>query len=139
SRLRSLARPLREAGLRGINVSLDSLDPGRFRILTHGGELRTVLDGIEAAREAGIERLKVNAVVGGGMNDDEVLPFADFAGRTGIEARFIEYMPTRRGESRGWTVPYTVLLDRLRERFTLSPLPAYADGGPAERYRIEET
>ncbi len=139
SRLRDLARPLKEAGLKGINVSLDSLDPERFRTLTHGGDLAAVLDGIEAAREAGIERIKVNAVVVGGMNDDEVLAFADFAGKTGIEARFIEYMPTRRGEARGWTVPYTVLLDRLAESFTLSPLQAYADGGPAERFRIEET
>jgi cyclic pyranopterin phosphate synthase len=139
SRLRGLASDLRAAGLSGLNVSLDSLDPARFRVLTHGGEVGPVLEGIEAARTAGFDRLKVNAVVVGGMNDGEVFDFADFAARVGVEARFIEYMPTRRGEARGWTVPYTVLLDRLRERFTLTPIPALADGGPAERFRIEET
>jgi len=138
-RLRPLARDLREAGLRGVNVSLDSLRPERFRTLTGGGSLETVLDGLAAAREAGIEKVKVNAVVVGGMNDDEVGDFARFAAETGVEVRFIEYMPTARGEQRGWTVPYAILLERLREAFPVTPIPSPADGGPAERYRLSGT
>jgi cyclic pyranopterin phosphate synthase len=136
-RLRPLARALRDAGLRGVNVSLDSLQPGRFRELTGGGSLEAVLDGLAAAREAGLPKVKVNAVVVGGMNDGEVVDFARFSAENGVEVRFIEYMPTTRGERRGWTVPYAVLLDRLRAAFTLTPIPSPAEGGPAERFRLE--
>jgi cyclic pyranopterin phosphate synthase len=87
------ARPLFDAGLRRINVSLDTLDPGRFRQLARRDGLNLVLAGIEAAREAGFDPIKVNAVVIRGVNDIDVVPLARQARERGWELRFIEYMP----------------------------------------------
>ena len=87
------AERLRQAGLKRLNISLDSLDPERFRALTRTGELARVIDGIRAAREAGFERIKLNAVILKGRNDDEVLDLVDFARREGLDISFIEEMP----------------------------------------------
>ena len=87
------ARRLREAGLKRINVSLDTLDAERFRRLTRTGELARVLDGLKAAREAGFERIKLNAVIMKGRNDDEVLDLVNFARAEGFDLSFIEEMP----------------------------------------------
>jgi GTP 3',8-cyclase len=87
------ARRLREAGLTRLNISLDSLDPERFRRLTRTGNLDRVIDGIRAAREAGFERIKLNAVILKGRNDDEVVDLVDFARREGLDISFIEEMP----------------------------------------------
>lgn len=91
-RLPELARPLRDAGLSGVNVSLDTLDPVRFREITRGGELGPVLAGIHAALEVGLE-VKINAVAIGGVNDDEVGDLVDWSWKLGITPRFIELMP----------------------------------------------
>ncbi|MFP4138251.1 MAG: GTP 3',8-cyclase MoaA [Halomonas sp.] len=87
------ARRLRDGGLRRLNISLDSLDPERFRRLTRTGDLARVIDGIHAAREAGFERIKLNAVILKGRNDDEVLDLVDFARDEGLDISFIEEMP----------------------------------------------
>ena len=87
------ARAFYDAGLRRINVSLDTLDPGRFRQLTRRDGLDRVLDGIHAARAAGFDPVKVNAVPIRGVNDQDVVPLAHFARQHGLELRFIEYMP----------------------------------------------
>ncbi|MCG6656909.1 GTP 3',8-cyclase MoaA [Halomonas campisalis] len=87
------ARALREGGLSRLNVSLDTLDPGRFRALTRTGELATVIDGIRAAREAGFTRIKLNAVILKGRNDDEVLDLVEFARQERVDISFIEEMP----------------------------------------------
>ncbi len=87
------ARALREGGLKRLNVSLDTLDPGRFRALTRTGDLARVIDGIRAAREAGFERIKLNAVILKGRNDDEVLDLVAFARAEGVDISFIEEMP----------------------------------------------
>ena len=87
------AERLRQAGLKRLNISLDSLDPERFRALTRTGDLARVIDGIRAAREAGFERIKLNAVILKGRNDDEVLDLVDFARREGLDISFIEEMP----------------------------------------------
>jgi cyclic pyranopterin phosphate synthase len=87
------ARPLFDAGLRRINVSLDTLDPGRFRQLARRDGLDRVLAGIEAAEAAGFAPIKVNAVVIRGVNDVDVVPLARRARERGWEMRFIEYMP----------------------------------------------
>ena len=87
------AERLRQAGLKRLNISLDSLDPERFRALTRTGDLERVIDGIRAAREAGFERIKLNAVILKGRNDDEVLDLVDFARREGLDISFIEEMP----------------------------------------------
>lgn len=87
------AARLREAGLSRLNVSLDSLDPERFRRLTRTGDLGRVLAGIRAAQEAGFERIKLNAVILKGRNDDEVLDLVAFARDEGLDISFIEEMP----------------------------------------------
>ena len=84
---------LARAGLSRVTVSIDSLDPGRYRRIT-GGQLARVLEGIDAAKAAGLEPVKVNVVVMRGINDDEVEAFIDLAARRGVEVRFIEHMPT---------------------------------------------
>ncbi len=91
-RLPELARPLAAAGLRGVNVSIDSLDADRFRDITRGGELGPVLAGIHAARDAGLE-VKLNIVALAGVNDDEVGALVDWAWELGVTPRFIELMP----------------------------------------------
>jgi cyclic pyranopterin phosphate synthase len=91
--LRHLAHGLREAGLRRVNISLDSLDRSRFEQMTRRDELLNVLDGIEAAVEAGFEPVKINAVVQRGVNDDEIVDLATFGRERGVEVRFIEFMP----------------------------------------------
>ncbi|WP_163574614.1 GTP 3',8-cyclase MoaA [Halomonas faecis] len=91
--LEKQAEALREAGLQRLNISLDSLDPERFRRLTRTGELSRVLAGIRAARNAGFERIKLNAVILRGRNDDEVLNLVDFARDEDLDISFIEEMP----------------------------------------------
>ncbi|MCC5884017.1 MAG: GTP 3',8-cyclase MoaA [Halomonas sp.] len=87
------ARRLREAGLGRLNISLDTLDPERFRRLTRTGDLSRVLEGLQAAREAGFERIKLNAVILKGRNDDEVLDLVEFARSERVDLSFIEEMP----------------------------------------------
>ncbi len=92
ARLAELARPLRTAGLDVVNVSIDSLDPERFRAITRGGDLGAVLAGVHAALDAGLE-VKINAVALGGENDHEVGALVDWAWSLGLTPRFIELMP----------------------------------------------
>lgn len=96
SRLAELAAPLREAGLRGVNVSIDSLDPDRFAEITRGGSLPAVLAGLHAARAAGL-RLKTNTVAMRGQNDHELAALVRFAWSLGATPRFIELMPLGEG------------------------------------------
>lgn len=138
--LARLAPRLAEAGLRRINVSLDSLDPARFRALTRGGELARVLEGIAAARAAGLRPVKINAVVLRGENDDEVLSLVDYFSRDAdtTELRFIEYMPF---EAR-WhaCVPSAELRRVIAGRYTLVPAPRRGDtAGPARDWTVAET
>ncbi|MGF1468521.1 MAG: GTP 3',8-cyclase MoaA [Sandaracinaceae bacterium] len=91
-RLPELARPLAQAGLRGVNISIDSLDGDRFRAITRGGDLGPVLAGFHAALDAGLQ-VKLNIVALGGVNDDEVGALVDFAWDHGVVPRFIELMP----------------------------------------------
>ncbi|AKF07654.1 GTP 3',8-cyclase MoaA [Sandaracinus amylolyticus] len=92
ARLTTLARPLREAGLDEVNVSIDSLDRDRFRAITRGGDLDEVLAGVHAALDAGMV-VKINCVALGGLNDDELGAIVDWAWSIGIVPRFIELMP----------------------------------------------
>lgn len=87
------AKALRQGGLQRLNISLDSLDPERFKRLTRTGDLNKVIDGIHAAQDAGFERIKLNAVVLRGRNDDEVIDLVDFARDEEIDISFIEEMP----------------------------------------------
>ncbi len=132
ARLPELARPLKDAGLDGVNVSVDSLDPARFRELTRGGELSQVLAGIHAALDAGIE-VKINAVALGGVNDDEVGAIVDWAWDLGVTPRFIELMPL--GEASNLpsgTFSSSSDVERLLgDRIGRSPGASITDAGPA--------
>ena len=96
SQLHRLASPLRQSGVKRVNISLDSLNPRKFRHLTRYGNLDQVVAGIDAAVAAGFERVKLNAVILKGRNDDEVLDLVDFARQRAIDIAFIEEMPLGR-------------------------------------------
>lgn len=100
SLLPEMAASLKAAGLDRLNVSLDTLDPDRFRALTRGGELQRVLDGLEAAEQAGFDKLKLNVVLLNGINDTELAALAGLAKRKARSVRFIELMPI--GEAARW-------------------------------------
>ena len=93
SQLKKYAVPLREAGVRRINISLDSLNPERFKSLTRIGKLDTVLHGIAAAKSAGFERIKINAVILKGRNEDEVIDLVNYIRDQQLDISFIEEMP----------------------------------------------
>ena len=141
-RLAELAGPLREAGLARVNISIDTLDPVRFAELTRRDRLPEVLAGIQAAKAAGFEPLKLNAVAMRGVNDDELVDLVAFAVDQGAQMRFIEQMPLDAGHTwdRAAMVPGAEILERLGEKFDLtevgdrgsSPADTWLiDGGPA--------
>src|SRR5262245_59401231 len=124
--LRLVADRLRDAGLRRVNISLDTLDRERFEAMTRRDELPRVLDGIEAAITAGFDPVKINTVVQRGINDDELVDIAAFGRDLGVEVRFIEWMPL--DASGGWdpraVVGQDAIVARLAEAFPLEPVPA---------------
>ena len=131
------ARPLREAGLTRVTVSLDALDPERFRTLSGGrGNVDAVLAGIAAAQAAGFAPIKLNCVVQRGVNDGELLPLAAFAREHGHVLRLIEYMDV--GTCNGWSpervVPSRELLERLHARWPLQSLQPHYRGEVAARH-----
>ena len=91
------AEGLKKAGLHRLNISLDSLEPERFKAITRNGELAEVLAGIEAAREAGFERIKLNCVIDRSPDEPDARQVAEYADRNGLEARFIRRMDTEKG------------------------------------------
>ena len=131
--LPKLAAPLREAGVRRLNISLDTLDAEKFRYITRIGNLEDALAGIEASLEAGFDKIKINSVLIGGFNDDEIPSLAALTQRYPVDVRFIELMPMYDSGDFGPDafIPYTVVTDRLPD---LSPIPA--DGGVAKLYRL---
>jgi cyclic pyranopterin phosphate synthase len=140
SQLRKHAADLAACGVRRINVSLDTLDEAKFAQVTRWGRLAQVLDGIEAARAAGM-RVKINAVALKGFNEDELFPLADWCAREGHELTFIEVMPMGDMGTEDRLDQYWSLKDlraRLAERFTLTDLDERT-GGPARYVRLEET
>lgn len=131
------ARALKEAGLQSVNISLDTLRPERFAAITRRDYFHRVWAGIEAAREAGFSPIKVNAVVMRGINDDEILDFALWAGRCGVVVRFIEFMPLD-GDER-WSRERVVEADEILARLApLGPVePLHNDpSDPAREYRL---
>jgi cyclic pyranopterin phosphate synthase len=139
SQLAKLARPLREAGVRRINISLDSLQPHRFRQLTRVGELDQVLRGIDAALAAGFERVKLNAVVLRNRNHDEVADLLRFAMAKGADISYIEEMPLGViGDHDRAEVYYSsdAVLADLQQTFSLAPTTE-SSGGPARYYQVQ--
>ena len=100
-RLKDLALPLREAGVRRVNISLDTLDADKYAYITRRGVLSDALAGIEAALAAGFDKVKINAVLIGGFNDNEVPDLADLTRVWPVDVRFIELMPMPGGEEFG--------------------------------------
>ena len=131
------AQALRDAGLRRINVSLDTLDPGRFRQLTRRDGLEKVIEGILAAKAAGFDPVKVNAVSIRGFTELDAVPLARFARQHGLEMRFIEYMPIGADRwERGKVYFAHELLELLeREVAPLVPADDYDPRAPAMEFR----
>lgn len=133
---RLVAEELRAAGLDRVNISLDTLRRDRFEAMTRRDQLDKVLDGIEAAQEAGFAPVKVNAVVQRGVNDDELVDLARFGRDRGVEIRFIEFMPLdaegrwRRDE----VVSQDEIVSVIHEVFPLERVPARG-AAPADRWR----
>jgi cyclic pyranopterin phosphate synthase len=140
SQLARHAEALAASGVRRVNVSLDTLDAARFAALTRRGRLAPVLEGIRAARAAGL-RVKINTVALKGFTEDELFPLVEWCGAEGHDLTFIEIMPL--GEEGlddriDRFLPLTGLRARLAERFTLQPLTE-TTGGPARYVRLAET
>lgn len=129
SQLERLAEPLRRAGLHRINVSLDTLDPDRFRAITRGGELDRVLAGIDAAIAAGLAPIKLNTVVLRGVNDDELEPILLWAWERRMIPRFLEVMPIAEGAKLVADRLVTVAEMRRRLAHRLAPDEPVADPG----------
>ncbi|MBI3448079.1 MAG: GTP 3',8-cyclase MoaA [Acidobacteria bacterium] len=137
--LKEHAEALRGAGLRRVNVSIDSLDPGKFREITQGGDLRKVLGGIDAAIAAGLSPVKVNVVATRGVNDVEAADFGRLTMDRAVIVRFIEIMPL--GDSAGYQDANFVSADEILERLAavapLTPCDDVVGSGPARYYRYE--
>jgi cyclic pyranopterin phosphate synthase len=140
SQLAKFAQPLADLGVRRINVSLDTLHPQKFAEITRWGRLPQVLDGIAAAKAAGL-RVKINAVALKGFNEDELFPLLDWCAAEGHDLTFIEVMPMGEDMTANRLDQYWPLKDlraRLADRLTLTDLTERT-GGPARYVRIEET
>jgi cyclic pyranopterin phosphate synthase len=136
TRLEALARPLRDAGLHRLNVSIDTLDPHRFFRMTRGGNLSKVLAGIEAARDAGFSPIKLNTVVVRDENDDEIESLTRWAWDRGLVPRFLEVMPIGEGQSLAHrVVSFAEIRARLAHLTEPGDAEKEADRGPA-RYLV---
>ena len=137
--LKEFARPLREAGLSHVNISLDSLDPRNFQRITGSDGLGEVLAGIEEARKAGFKKIKINTVLIRGNNEAEILDFAELAFSRGLEVRFIEYMPYLNGKE--WQKDLYLQAEEVKKvinsRFPLEPVEKQEKPGVAEMYRMK--
>jgi cyclic pyranopterin phosphate synthase len=139
SQLARFAQELADCGVRRVNVSLDTLDPVKFRAITRWGDIDKVLGGIEAARSAGLA-VKINAVALKNMNEDEIPALMEWAHGKGMGLTLIEVMPMGDiGEGRiDQYVPLSLLRARLEKHYTLTDL-ADDTGGPARYVRVAET
>jgi GTP 3',8-cyclase len=139
SQLKRYAAELAAHGVRRINVSLDTLDPDKFRAITRWGDLGVVRGGIDAARAAGLA-VKINAVALKGVNEDELPKLLEWTHGNGMDLTIIEVMPLGDiGEGRlDQYLPLSIVRARLAERFTLEDID-YRTGGPARYVRVAET
>jgi cyclic pyranopterin phosphate synthase len=138
--LADVARPLKDAGLNRVTVSMDAVDPERFAKITRvPGGFDHVLRGVRAARDAGLGPVKVNCVLMRGFNEDQVIPFGMFAREEGVIVRFIEFMPLE--EDRVWSPSVVVTLDEILERMAeyrpLLEIP-HQRSETARRYKFDD-
>lgn len=138
--LEEQASALAEAGLRRINVSLDTLDAVKFKQMTRRGDLERVLAGLFAAKRAGLQPIKINAVIERGMNDDDIIPLVEFSRENGFAMRFIEYMDV--GNSNNWISAKMVskkeILDRIGARFPLREVGRDNGSAPSVDYEFAD-
>ncbi len=139
SQLTKHAGDLARHGVKRINISLDTLDPAKFRAVTRWGDLDKVVDGIKAAQQAGLA-IKINAVALKGVNEDEFIGLTEWAHGQGMDLTFIEVMPLGDvGAGRlDQYLPLSMVRARLAERFTLTDID-FRTGGPARYMRVAET
>jgi cyclic pyranopterin phosphate synthase len=137
--LQEMAEPLFEAGLRRINVSLDTLDPLKYRKITRRECFDAVWKGLQVAEAVGFSPIKVNVVAIRGLNDDELRQFAHLSMQRPFHVRFIEYMPI--GQNSNWRPEKHISSDEIRSKLetlgSLNNIPHAIHDGPAERYRFE--
>ncbi|MBF4692915.1 GTP 3',8-cyclase MoaA [Fusibacter ferrireducens] len=133
--LKKMAKSLKDAGLDRVNISIDSLKPEKYFQMTRGGVLGNVLEGIEEAKRVGLTPIKLNVVIIGGFNDDEIEDFVRMTEDEAIDVRFIELMPI--GEVAKWSiknyVPNTAVLDKVPE---LVPVESKDPASPAKYYKL---
>lgn len=131
--LPKLAVPLKEAGVKRINLSLDTLNPDKYAHITRRGTLKDALAGLQAALDAGFEKIKINAVLIGGFNDDEILPMAELTKQYPVDVRFIELMPIQDHDEFGESafIPCKKIIEKLPEA-----IPQKRDGGVARLYQL---
>jgi cyclic pyranopterin phosphate synthase len=136
--LRLIAHDLRAAGLRRVNISCDSLRPERFLAMTRRDALERVLDGVDAALEAGFDPVKVNCVLVRGVNDDEIVDMATFGRERGVEVRFIEFMPLDADDEWGMAkvVPSREVVAAIDAAFPIEPV--IRGTAPATTYRYRD-
>ncbi|RLK50246.1 cyclic pyranopterin monophosphate synthase subunit MoaA [Alkalispirillum mobile] len=141
SQLTRYADDLRRAGVRRLNISLDSLDPDRFHRITRTGKLDKVLDGIEAAREAGFEGIKINTVAMKNRNDDEIIDLVDYVVERGLDISFIEEMPLGEIDDHDRAEVYMSsdeVRERIATRYELVPTTV-STGGPSRYFKVSGT
>ncbi len=140
SLLAEKAAGLRRAGLDRINVSLDTLRPKRFVELTRRGELERVLEGIQAASEAGLNPVKINTVVMRGFNDDEILDLIEYGRTGGFEIRFIEFMDV--GNANAWNLdrvlPKKQIQETIHARYPIEEVGRSEGRAPSVDYRYKD-
>ncbi|WP_432665914.1 GTP 3',8-cyclase MoaA [Wukongibacter baidiensis] len=133
--LKKYARELKDAGLNRVNISIDTLDKDKYEKITRGGNIADVLEGIEEAKRVGLVPIKLNIVLIGGFNDDEINDFVNLTRDENIDVRFIELMPL--GQASTWAkenfIPNTTVLERFPE---LMPLCKDDKGSPAKYYKL---
>jgi cyclic pyranopterin phosphate synthase len=138
--LEEFAPALFQAGLKRVNISMDSLNPEKYREITRGGDLSRVWAGIEAARRAGMSPIKINVVAITGFNDGEILEFARLTIEDPLQVRFIEFMPV--GDSSEWSTERYLSSQEIKQRIeSVYPLKPLDDGtnhhgGPARLFKF---
>ncbi|MHB1420269.1 MAG: GTP 3',8-cyclase MoaA [Bacillota bacterium] len=136
--LKSFAAALKTAGLRRVNVSMDTLDDDKYHFVTRGGQLSTVLEGITSALEAGLDPVKVNVVIMRDFNEMEVLDFVRLAREWGVHVRFIELMPIGEAPcfSEAGFIPVNEVYSLIGEHFNLLP-QKITGNGPARTFQLD--
>jgi cyclic pyranopterin phosphate synthase len=131
---------LKQAGLRRVNISIDTLDAEKFKQMTKRGDLDKVLEGIFAAKSAGLAPIKLNAVVERGVNDDDIIPLVEFSREHGFAMRFIEYMDV--GNSNNWTSAKLVskkeIIEKIHSRYALREIGRDQGSAPSVDYEFAD-